>query len=255
MKLKDSVVSVLLPVYNAGKYLPECLESLKEQSYDNLQIIAIDDKSKDNSFAILKKFQKKYKNLEVYSNKKHYGLAVCYNRMLRVAKGRFIAFANPNDINAVHRFKRQINFLLKNPRTVAIGTQYTVIDEQMKKLDRSELPQDHEVIYNTLLQNNSLHPETVMVDRTLLPKDLLYFKTNKYPLIFAEVFIKFFQYGQVANLTHSLYFQRTNIKRLGRKASRFKHMASLLKLVVSSRSNHDYRPPLRSLFSPLVKGA
>src|SRR3954470_6995683 len=99
MKLKESVVSILLPVYNAGKFLPECLESLKEQNYENIQIIAIDDKSKDNSYAILKKFQKQIKGLEVYKNKKHYGLAVCYNRAIRSAQGTFIAFMNPNDIS------------------------------------------------------------------------------------------------------------------------------------------------------------
>lgn len=254
MKLKEQVISVLLPVHNAAHFLPECLESLKNQTYGQLQIIAIDDHSKDDSFAILKKARREIKGLEVYRNKKRYGLAVCYNRALKLAKGRFIAFVNPNDINALNRFKRQVNFLLKNPKTVAVGTQFTSIDENNKKLDRSNLPEGHEEIYDTLLSVSSLHPETVMINRELLPKDLLYFKSPKYPYVFTEVFVKFFQYGKVANIAHSLYFQREGIKRHGRKHSKMTKVTSTIKIWLTSRANHDYRPSFRTFFPQLVKG-
>ncbi len=254
MKLKEDVVSIILPVYNAGKYLSECLESIKDQTHQDLQIIAIDDFSKDNSFAILQKFKKQIKGLEIYRNKKHYGLSVCHNRALKMAKGRFIALMNPNDINAVSRIKRQMSFLLKNPKIVAVGTQYTSINEDSKKLERSQLPQEHDVIYDTLLPTSSLHPETVMIDRTLLPKDLLYFKAAKYPFVFTEVFVKFFQYGRVANIAQSLYFHREGVKRNARRSSRVNFAKSLMKLWLTSRANYDYRPSLRTFFPQLVKG-
>src|SRR5664279_5544710 len=98
MKLKESIVTVILPVYNAERFLRECLESLKEQTYQDLQIIAIDDHSRDNSLSILKQYKKELHNLEVYSNKKRYGIAVCYNRAIKRSQGRFLAFMNPNDI-------------------------------------------------------------------------------------------------------------------------------------------------------------
>ena len=161
---------------------------------------------------------------------------------------------NPNDINTVNRFKRQINFLMHNPKTVAVGTQFTTIDKDSRKLDRSDLPEDHEEIYQTLLPSSSLHPETVMVNRELLPKDLLYFKHNKYPFLFTEVFVKFFQYGKVANIAHSLYLHREGIKRNGRRVSKTKQVLSVMKIWLSSRENYDYRPKFRSLFAPMVKG-
>ncbi len=254
MKIKEYVVSIILPVHNASKFLPECLESLKNQSYQDIQIIAIDDFSTDNSLSILKKFGREYKKLEVYHNKKRYGLAICYNRALKVAKGRFIAFMNPNDINAVNRLKRQVNFLLKNPKTVAVGTQYTSIDESCRKLERSNLPQVHEEIYENVIQASSLLPETVMVNRERLPKDLLYFKATKYPFVFTEVFLKFFQYGSVANIVHSLYYHREGIKRHGRKLSKRNHIASMLKLWFTSKSYNDYRPSFKTFIPQLVKG-
>jgi glycosyltransferase involved in cell wall biosynthesis len=242
MKLKDSVVTVILPVYNASKFLPECLASLKEQTYQDLQIIAIDDHSRDNSLAI-----------EIYTNKKRYGLAICYNRALKRAQGRFVAFMNPNDVNAISRFKRQVNFLIQHPKTVAVGTQFTSIDDANKKLERSSLPADNEDIYDSLLPASPIHPETIMVDRTLLPKDLLYFRNNKYPFVFTEVFVKFFQYGKVANIKQSLYFHREGVKRGVRNNSRVNQFVSMMKLWLSSRANHEYRPSLRTTLPQLFR--
>ena len=248
--LKENVVSVLLPVYNAAAFLPECLESLASQSHTDIQIIAIDDLSRDDSYKILKKYQKVIKGLEVYRNKKHYGMSICYNRALKRAKGQFIAFTNANDVNSPIRFKRQINFLLQNPRTVAVGTQYTRIDKDCAKLERITLPQEHETIYDNLLHTKSLYPETVMINRALLPKDLIYFKSNRYPFIFNEIFAKFFQYGTVANISQALYFHRVGIKRNKRKTSQISHIATMAKLWLKSRAEHDYRPSIRSAVLP-----
>lgn len=256
MKLKSDVVSVILPVHNGERFLEQCLESLMSQTHDTIQVIAIDDFSKDNSFKILKEFQKMYKNIEVYRNKKHYGLATCFNRAIKKARGQFITFMNPHDVNAISRFKRQVNFLAKNPKVVAVGTQYINIDTNNKKLERSNVPEEHEDIYEQVIQASSLHPETVMINRERLPKDLLYFKHSRYPFVFTEVFLKFFNFGQVANITnHSLYYRREGVKRTHqRKASRLHEAFSLAKLWFTAKSYNDTAPSLRSFFPQLVKG-
>ena len=253
MKIKSDVISVILPVHNAARYLPQCLESLKEQTYKKLQIIAIDDFSKDDSVAVLEKFQIRFKKLEIYQNKKRYGLAICYNRALKVARGQFIAFMNPHDVNAISRLKRQMSFLQKNPKAVAVGTQYTSIDDNNKKLERSNLPEEHEVIYDTMIQAASFHPETVMINRAKLPKDLLHFTHNKYPFVFTEVFLKLSTYGMLANITHSLYFHRDGVKRNPRQLSKINQIASMMKLWVTSKTYNDTRPSFRTFFPQLVK--
>ncbi|HUQ85221.1 MAG TPA: glycosyltransferase family 2 protein [Candidatus Limnocylindrales bacterium] len=255
MILKENTVSIIMPVYNAGKFLTECLQSLSDQTYQDIQIIAIDDLSRDNSWSILRKFQKEMKNLKIYKNKKHYGMSVCYNRAMKMASGQFLAFTNPNDLNHLNRIKRQVSYLLQNPRTVAVGTQYTRIDDESVKIERISLPQEHETIYENLLHTKSLYPETVMINRLLIPKDLLYFTSNRYPFIFNEVFAKFFQYGTVANIGHALYHHRVGLKRNKRKASKINHIANTFKLWLKSRREHDYRPSMRSTLSSLAKRA
>jgi len=254
MKLKSNVVSIILPVYNAEEFLPECLESLSDQSYSDIQIIAIDDNSKDSSYKILKKFQKKIKNFKIYRNKKHYGISICYNRGLKRAYGQFLAFTNPNDLNNTNRIKRQVSFLLQNPKTVAVGTQYTRIKANNVKIERISLPQEHETIYDNLLHTKSLYPETVMINRHLIPKDLIYFKSNRYPFVYNEVFAKLFQYGLVANIGHALYFHRVGIRRNKKQATKINHIANTVKLWIKSRAIHDYRPSILSILPPLVKG-
>ncbi|HVF69644.1 MAG TPA: glycosyltransferase family 2 protein [Xanthomonadales bacterium] len=253
MILKENTVSIILPVYNSGRFLSECLESLEEQTYQDIQIIAIDDKSTDNSWTILRKFQKRIKGLQIYKNKKHYGISVCYNRALKRARGQFLAFTNPNDLNNLNRIKRQVSYLFQNPKTVAVGTQYTRINDENVKIERISLPQEHETIYDNLLHTKSLYPEAVMINRLLIPKDLLYFKSNRYPFVFNEVFAKLFQYGKIANIGHALYFHRVGLKRNKRKASKLSHVATTVKLWLRSRTEHDYRPSLRSLVTPLVR--
>lgn len=245
-----------MPVYNAGEFLPQCLETLTKQNYSNIEIIAIDDFSNDNSLEILKKLKKKSKkiNIKILQNKKHYGIAICYNRGLRVAVGQFVTFMNSSDLISVHKLKRQVNYLHANPKTVAIGSQYTSIDENNKSLKKSQMPQKHEEIYHTLLPSNSLKPETILINRMLLPKDILHFTTNKHQLVFTEILIKLLQYGKIANLKQSFYFHRIGIGRPPRRSSKLKRTFSLLQLFLKSRSVYDYRPSIKLLFPPLVKG-
>lgn len=253
MHLHNSAVTVILPVYNAGKFIEECLQSLSDQTYKDLQIIAIDDHSRDDSLTILKRFKRELPGLEIQRNKKHYGLATCYNRAMRKAKGRFVAFMNPNDINAISRFKRQVNFLLAHPKTVAVGTQFTSINDDNKKIMRSNLPESYEEIYQNLLPASPLMPETVMIDRTMIPKDLLYFKPKKYPFIFTEVFLKLFQYGQVANISQSLYFHRETAKRYGKQITGTKELIMRFRLWMTSRANGHYRPSLRITLPAMIR--
>lgn len=253
MNLKPNTVSVVMPIYNAGSFLAECLDSLASQTYENIQIIAIDDKSTDKTWPILRKYKKIMPNLSIYRNKKHYGMSICYNRAIKYATGQFLAFTNPNDLNAPSRIKRQVNFLTKNKKTVAIGTQYNRVSLENVKIERVTLPLDQEKIYHNLLHTKSLYPETVMINRFLIPKDLLYFKSNRYPFIFNEVFAKLFRYGEVANIGHALYFHRVGIKRNKRKSSALSHIMTMARVWLRSREDHDYRPSVRSLLTPLAR--
>lgn len=250
--ITQSLISVILPVYNAGDQLADCLDSLTGQTYTNLEIIVIDDRSRDMTAKILTQYAKLDKRIKVYRNKKHYGTTVCYNRGLARARGQFITFMNPADRLSLHRFKRQVAFLLKSPKTVAVGTQYMEITGNNTRLKQSSLPLMHSEIYKTFLHRISIKPETLLINRQLLPRDILKFTHNKYPLLFTQLFVKFFQYGTFANLPHAYYYHRIDKKMPRSSKSNLSHAFSISKVWLTSIADYQYRPSLRSLVpSPL----
>lgn len=248
----EPLVSVILPVQNAEPNLPACLDSLLKQKHENLEIIAIDDNSKDESTRILKQYRKIDKRIKPSFNVKRYGIAVTLNRALKKAKGDFITFMNPHDVNSVWRIKKQIEFLKKNPKVVAVGTQAVNIDEKGKHLEKTTLPHEHEQIYKSFLPGLPVYFETLMINKRLIPRDLLYFAQNKYPFVYKETFLKLFQYGKFANLMQHLYYHRG--KPVGSaNLSKKEKLTHSLSLAVKSFTVYDYKPSLRSFLSPFNK--
>ena len=91
-------VSVIVPVYNTEKYLRRCLDSLVNQTLDDIEIIIIDDKSPDNSALIIDEYKKKYDNkIKVIHNKTNKGIG--YNRNIGIKKssGKYIMFIDSDD--------------------------------------------------------------------------------------------------------------------------------------------------------------
>lgn len=243
--MEKPLVSIILPVQNSYPFLRECLESLLKQSYKNIEIIAIDDNSKDESLRILSRYKKYDKRLRVFKNIKKYGLAVCLNRAIKHAKGQYVAFMDAKDKSFAHRIKKQINFLFENPKTVAVGAQCIITDKENKKIEILTFPKDHDSICQTIIKGISLKFETVMVNRFLLPKDLLIFKKGAYPFLYIDLFLRLIPYGKLANLPEILHYYR---KIKDKDSQNAKNIISLLKLWIKSRFIYEFRPSIYSLF-------
>lgn len=248
MKRKRPLVSILLPVYKSERYLSDCLQSLLTQSYKTIEIIAIDDNSSDNSYSLLRSFAKQDKRLKAFKNKKRYGMTTTLNRLVRHAKGQFITFASPNDLSPKSRIAKQVSFLLENPKIAGVGTQTNFIDKKSKKIGTSNFPLFHEGLRETLLAGLSMQPETILLNRSLLPLDILKFKPVSYPFIYTEVFIKCIQYAPFANLNKVLYFHRkTSFTSPGRREI----LPALIKSWIKA-TTLDYTPSIRVLLMPFL---
>lgn len=91
-------VSVIIPVYNVEKYLSKCLDSVLNQTYENVEIIIVEDCSLDDSRKIVMEYQKNYPNIKVILNPDNRGLSYCRNRGLDEATGELVAFVDSDDI-------------------------------------------------------------------------------------------------------------------------------------------------------------
>lgn len=95
----QSLISVIVPVYNAERFLTECIESVLKQSYKSLELLLIDDGSEDNSLSICKEYEEKDDRIRVFSNINH-GVSYTRNYGIKESKGDFICFLDSDDILA-----------------------------------------------------------------------------------------------------------------------------------------------------------
>lgn len=239
------LVSVLLNVYNVGHYLAGSLDSLLESTHENLEIIAIDDLSKDDSWKILRMYKKLDNRIRTYKNVKHYGKAITLNRLLKKAKGQYVVFMDAKDMVYKNKFKKQVAFLEKNPKITAIGTQCTFINSKGKSTGKSLFPLHTRPIYERPLHGVTLDFETVMVNRQILPKDALYFNPNS-SLVYSDFIMKLLQFGDITNLPSLLQYRRTENPN---RQTTFTKIPSIIKLWLKSMDAYDYRPTFRSILS------
>lgn len=102
--MENSLVSIVIPVYNVEKYLDECLDSVLKQTYSNIEVICVDDASTDNSLSILERYAGQDKRLQIIRKKENVGLASARNAGFAIAKGKYIYYLDSDDyieLNAI----------------------------------------------------------------------------------------------------------------------------------------------------------
>ena len=106
MKMDSPKVSVIVPVYNAEKYLRKCLDSLLHQTLQELEIVVINDGSVDNSPEILREYVEEYPDRFLYREQKNSGQAAARNRALSLCRGEYVGFLDADDFVRETMFER-----------------------------------------------------------------------------------------------------------------------------------------------------
>lgn len=126
--MKNGKVSLIMPVYNAGQYVQSAIESILNQTYDNIELILIDDVSTDFTMQQVKRYRDD--RIQVIHNKKNMGIAYSRNRGLDTATGDYIAIMDDDDISSLDRFDEQVSYLEEHPDIDVVGGKYQLIDEE-----------------------------------------------------------------------------------------------------------------------------
>lgn len=111
--IKAALLSVIIPVYNVEPYLEQCLDSVVNQTYKNLEIICINDGSTDNSLKILEKFRAKDERIKLI-DQKNGGASIARNVGLDLATGEYIAFVDSDDYLELNAYEEAMKVMLKN---------------------------------------------------------------------------------------------------------------------------------------------
>jgi len=161
---KEDLVSVIIPIFNSEKFLKESIESVLNQTYKNIEIIAVDDGSSDNSLKILKQ----YSNKIIIVSQTNQGLAHALNAGIKKMTGKWLKWFSPDDILIPKAIEILVQEASKLPESTIVYSNWELIDEKGNKLrDFSESN------YNDLMEFDfnvrMLDGQQINVNTSLIP--------------------------------------------------------------------------------------
>ncbi len=153
--MKEGLVSIVTPLYNAEKYIEETILSVLNQIYINWEMLIIDDCSSDKGPDIVKKYIKQDKRIKYIKLEENSGAAISRNKAIELAEGEYIAFLDSDDLWKKEKLEKQINFMKENNYAISF-TEYEEIDENGRKLNILIKTPKKPVTYRSYLLTNPI---------------------------------------------------------------------------------------------------
>ena len=170
-EIEKEKVSIIVPMYNAEKFIGKTIESVLAQTYQNWEMLIMNDVSTDNSLAIVSVYAKKDERIKIVNTEKNVGVVKGRNFLIDLASGKYIAFLDADDYWHNEKLEKQIKFMKEKNASISC-TEYTRVKENEEKINDVIIKE--EISYNDMLKNNYLGCLTVIYDAEKLGKR--YFK-------------------------------------------------------------------------------
>jgi len=165
----EDLVSIITPVYNTERFITDTINSVLNQTYQNWEMLLVDDCSSDNSAEIVKKFVEQDARIKYIKLDKNAGVANARNVGMKKATGEYIAFLDSDDMWDANKLTKQIKFMKDNKYHFTY-TAYEIVDPEGKPLNKA-VGVPTEVSYKDLLKQNIIGCLTVVVKSHVI-KDL-----------------------------------------------------------------------------------
>ena len=224
----------LLPVYNAGKFLDECLEGILGQSFTDFRVIACNDGSKDTSLQILQKYAAKDPRVTVLDNPQNLGIVGTRNRLLKAIppETEFVAWIDADDVCLPYRLERQMEFLTEHPEVGGVGSSLEIIDENSQVTGFRSYPCNPGEIRKKLPLSNILAQPAMLLRREVINKTGEY-STSCPVCQDYEYWLRAFDHCEFANLPDPVIRYRISTTQV--KQSKLK-----LSLSITLKIQRDY---------------
>jgi len=205
--IPEPKVSVLMPVYNAGVYLREAIESILDQTYLEFEFIIINDGSTDNSKEIILSYNDP--RIKYFENKENLKLITTLNKGLEIASGKYIVRMDADDISLPNRIEKQVKFMDSNPEVALCGSWFKAFGEsnQIGKYATS----NDDIRIRMLYQTQFCHP-SVIIRKDILTQNKYKFDFNFIHAEDYELFVRISEKYKVANIPEVLLKYRQHVK-------------------------------------------
>lgn len=217
MKHEVPLVSVVISIFNDEKYVESALNSVLEQTYENIELVVVNDGSQQATTDILRQFASTDERIRLIEQENH-GLAYSLNKGIEMAKGYYIARMDSDDWSYPQRFQKQVEFLESNKDCVAVGSLAEIIDMEGDFVHVRKVPLSREQTRRVLPNKTPfIHPSVMFRRESAIAAGL-------YPKVPISQDLFFFNrlaaVGQFANIDIPLIKYRVHPKSLSRKSQK-----------------------------------
>lgn len=214
MNPKEPTVSVVMAVFNAVAFLPQAIESILSQSYKNFEFIIVNDGSTDASKDVIEKYHKLDKRIRPVEMKVNQGVAIASNHGINLAKGKYIARMDADDISVSQRLEKQVVFMENNPEIGILGSRIRYIDTEGNLLGwHSEPQKDLFIRWNLLFKSPFFNSSTLFRKSLLDGYKEAYKPTARYGEDY-DLWIRLLSLTKGENLPDTLLYYRLHSSNL-----------------------------------------
>ena len=174
-KYEKDLVTIIIPVYNASRFLKETITTLLNQTYSNFEALFVNDCSLDDSAEII--LDCKDERIKLVNNKINSGAAISRNNGVKIAKGKYICFIDADDLWEKDKLEKQVRFM-REKKCAFSFTGYEFTDE-IGKPNGVKVSIPEKINYKQALKNTTIWTRTVMFDTNRINKELIYMPNVK----------------------------------------------------------------------------
>ena len=242
--MNPPTISVLMPVYNAEKYLSEAVDSVLNQTFSDFELIAVNDASTDSSLQILTSYSDP--RIHIYSNKTNVGIVKTLNRAISYARADLLARQDADDISHPDRFKKQLMTFEQDSSLVMVGSNAVIIGVNGKPRGHTDLFRSPEALFYNLHFGNCFFHSSVMFKKTALLAAGGYRDKHPHTEDY-DLWVRLLDQGKLRNLPEYLLTYRELTSSISRKFDKIQeneHTKILVKIC----------PPLKHVSQPKLHG-
>ena len=237
--MKQPLVSVIMPCYNMERFLPHTIESVRQQTFQDWELVVVDDVSTDGTVAVLQRLGDQDQRIRWSVKPEHSGIADTRNRCLQLAQGRYLAFLDADDLWHPNKLEQQLKFMTDGNIGFSY-TSYDCVDEDGSPLNKTVKTAGN-LDYKSYLRNTIIGCSTVMIDKEAVGEvKLPSFRTSEDTATWLDILKKGF-------IAHALDESLTSYRVRKKSASSNKMKASYDLWTVYRK--HEKLPFFKALYS------
>lgn len=238
--MADPKISVLMPVYNAEKYLDQAIVSILAQSFKDFEFIIVDDLSTDSSLEIIRRHAKNDKRIVILENKKNLNISRSLTRGLQIAKADLVARMDADDWSFPDRLEHQYNFMTQHPQVVVSGGTIITCDADLQPVGSRRYNKTDRAIRDKLFRYSPFAHPALIYRKEIVDKvggyNILFIDAEDYDLYF-----RLGKEGTFANLSQPLIKYRMNDASISNRRARQQEYFTLY-IRLKAVMEYGYRP-------------